>query len=329
MERRFFILGCQRTGTTLMRLVLESHPDLYCYDELRSYAVLQKSVAAEFPPSAHVGFKIPRWTEQLACPVLWDEGPEGPCENFYRGETIVFLLRDVRDTVASMFKLKSGNANWCEIWVPQIIEAKLARDATFRARYSAELEMVENCHNRLVGLAALYWKYKTDAFFLYREKAFPVLPVCYEQLVTHPRPILHAVCAHLGMAFHENLLRHNEFRHAELFGSGLTLGDTDPRRPIGKTSVGQWTRFLGAADIDLIARIAGELPAKVAAVRANVVTRAADPAPSYPSAGSRPARPESSARYPEAPRPGAASGPNHPPESEAPDSSCDTYADRP
>jgi Sulfotransferase family len=45
MQERFFILGCQRTGTTLMRLVLESHPDVFCYDELKSYAVLrQRSV---------------------------------------------------------------------------------------------------------------------------------------------------------------------------------------------------------------------------------------------------------------------------------------------
>lgn len=266
MQRRFFILGCQRTGTTLTRLVLESHPDLFCYDELTAYAVLQKSAAADIPCARWVGFKIPRWTEQLTCPVLLDEGPEGPCENFYRGEKIVFLLRNVRDTVTSMFRLGSGNKNWCEIWVSRIIEAKLARDETFRARYSAELEVARRSHNPLVGLAALYWKYKTDSFFSYREKGFPVLPVSYERFVTRPRSTLHAVCGHLGIPFHENLLRHNELQHGELFDNGLTLGNTNPRTPIRRTSIGQWARFLGAADIDLIARVAGELPTKLAAL---------------------------------------------------------------
>ncbi len=266
MQERFFILGCQRTGTTLMRLILEAHPDVFCYDELKSYAVLQKSLLKDLPRARLIGFKIPRWTEQLTCQVLFDEGPEGPCDNFYGGEKILFLLRDVRDTISSMFKLKAGQSNWCETWVSPIIEAKLVREKTFRARYSAEWDVIESCSRRLVGLSALYWKYKTHAFFLYRAKGFPVLPVSYEQLVTNPRPTLQSISAHLGIPFHQNLLRHNEFQHTELFGNGLTLGNTDPGKPIQKTSVGQWARYLSDEDIELIARISGDLPARVAAL---------------------------------------------------------------
>ena len=68
MQERFFILGCQRTGTTLMRLILE-----------------------DLPPARLIGFKILRWTEQLNCQVLFDDGAEGPCEKFYRGEKILFF----------------------------------------------------------------------------------------------------------------------------------------------------------------------------------------------------------------------------------------------
>jgi hypothetical protein len=81
---------------------------------------------------------------------------------------------DVRDAISSMFKLRFGEASWCESWVPPIIETKLARDPMFRTRYGAELEIIENCDTRLVGLAALYWKYKTDALFAYRAQGFPV-----------------------------------------------------------------------------------------------------------------------------------------------------------
>jgi len=266
MQERFFILGCQRTGTTLMRLILEAHPDVFCYDELKSYAVLQKSVLPDPPRTRLIGFKIPRWTEQLTCQVLFDAGPEGPCDNFYQGEKILFLLRDVRDTMSSMFKLKAGESNWCEIWVPTIIEAKLVRDETFRTRYHAEWDVIESCSKRLVGLAALYWKYKTDAFFSYHARGFPVVAVSYEQLVTNPRPTLQSICAHLGIPFHQNLLRHNEFQHTELFENGLTLGNTDPGKPIQPTSVGQWPQFFSDEDTELIARITGDLPARVAAL---------------------------------------------------------------
>lgn len=261
---RFFILGCQRTGTTLLRLILEGHPDVACYDEIKGYAILQNSVAENFPSVRLTGFKLPRWTEQLTRPILFDEGAEGFCRNFYRGEKILFLHRDVRDTIASMLKLKAGASNWCELWVPRIISSKIAREEGFRERYAEELTIIEKCHARLLGLAALYWKYKTEAYSTYYAKGLPVLAVRYEDLVSDPGPVMQSVCKHLGIAFHHNLLRHNELPHTELFANGLTVGNTDPNQPIIKDSVGQWVRFLSGQDLDLIDRIAGDTAAGLA-----------------------------------------------------------------
>jgi len=244
MQERFFILGCQRTGTTLIRLILDAHPEVFCYDELKGYAALQKCVQENLPHVRLIGFKIPRWTEQLTHRVLFDEGLEGPCHNFYRGERILFLQRDVRDTIASMLKLKAGESNWCDIWVPRIIEAKFAHDETFRLRYSAELDLIE----------------------VYRHQGFPVLAVSYERLVADPRRTLEVVCAHLRIPFHENLLRHDLLRHSELFENGLTLGNTDPTKPINSDSVGQWERFLTAKDLEIITSVSGDLPARIAAL---------------------------------------------------------------
>jgi len=36
----FFILGCQRIGTTLARFILESHSKIFCVDEHRAYSIL-------------------------------------------------------------------------------------------------------------------------------------------------------------------------------------------------------------------------------------------------------------------------------------------------
>ena len=254
---RFFILGCQRTGTTLLRLVLEAHPDIVCYDELKAYAILRNPVVRNLPPARLIGFKVPCWTEQLTQPVLFDEGAEGFCNNFYRGEKILFLQRDVRDSIVSMLKLNAGRGSWCESWAPLIVKAKVARDEIFRLRYSNELSIIRDCGSPLVGFAALYWKYKNDAFFEYRKAGWPVLAVSYEDLVTDPRPVLQSVCGHLGISFHQDLLRHNELPHGELFESGLTVGNTDPKAPIQPGSVGQWERVLSPADLSIIDRIAG------------------------------------------------------------------------
>ena len=239
----------------MLRLILESHPDVFCYDELNGYAVLQKSLSETPTPARHVGFKLPRWTEQLTQPVMFDEGGDAQCANFYRGEKILFLRRDVRDTIASMLKLRTGRSSWCETWVPRIIESKLNHDAAFRMRYSVEMSIIDKCPAPLIGLAALYWKYKNDAFSDYMRDGLPILAVAYEDLVTNPYPVLHSVCRHLGIPFHANLLHHNELPHTELFANGLTVGNTNPKQPIQTASVGQWDRYLSKEDLRLIDRI--------------------------------------------------------------------------
>jgi hypothetical protein len=261
---RFFILGCQRSGTTLLRLILEAHPEVFCYDELKGYTVLQESAVEDIAPARLIGFKLPRWTEQFTRSTLSDEGAEGSCKNFYRGEKILFLQRDVRDNIASMLKLKAGTSNWCELWVPRIINAKIASDHLFRARYARELSIIKICESPLIGFAALYWKYKNDAFADYIRAGFPVLPVPYEKLVTDPRPVLESICRHLGIPFDPILLRHNEVPHTELFENGLTVGNTDPRAPIQSGSVRQWDRFLSPGELRLIHRISEPLGLTVA-----------------------------------------------------------------
>src|SRR5437016_4600645 len=64
-NRRFYILGCQRTGTTLMRLVLECHSKILCFGEVRGYQALANNERTIPYGKEIVGFKIPRWTEQF------------------------------------------------------------------------------------------------------------------------------------------------------------------------------------------------------------------------------------------------------------------------
>jgi hypothetical protein len=178
----------------------------------------------------------------------------------------LFLLRDVHDTIASMLQTRAGESTWGKVWIPRVIKGKLANEDAFRRRYARELDVARSCNRSLIGLAALYWKYKTESFFEYRDDGLPVLGVSYEQLVTHPRDTLGAVCAHLALSFHENLLRHNEFAHAELFEGGLTVGYNDPNKPIRANSLGRWHGRLTEEDLGIIANICGDLPARVAAL---------------------------------------------------------------
>lgn len=101
----FFITGCQRLGTTLLTLLLECHPEVFCFDELDSYRVLSSSQFGDTISEPRVGFKVPRWAEQLDCEVLRDFGLPYEGRRIYQGQKILFLVRDYRDAISSMLKL--------------------------------------------------------------------------------------------------------------------------------------------------------------------------------------------------------------------------------
>ena len=130
---RFFIAGCQRSGTTLMRLILECHPDIFCFDETEAYKALLQSPSQQPAGKSLIGFKVPRYTEQFAEPLARDFGLEETAINLYHSDPILFMLRDVRDTVASMMRLKARETSWLEFRGRSILAAKI-EDPRFRAR---------------------------------------------------------------------------------------------------------------------------------------------------------------------------------------------------
>jgi hypothetical protein len=259
---RFFIAGCQRSGTTLLRLVLECHPQIYCLDEMAAYRALAADQYTIPPGKTHVGFKVPRWTEQLGDSLLEDEGLEEKAHAVYRGEPIIFLLRDVRDTVASMVKLKVGDTPWLAVYGPPILEAKV-RQPAFGDRYAADITRWRAAPSSLAVLGALYWKYKTAAYFDYRERGWPLCGIRYEDLVTAAEPELRRVLTCLNLPWHAALLDHPRLPHGELYADGTTVGTTDPKRPIHGESVGQWKQVLSSEDVAIMLAIAGELNERI------------------------------------------------------------------
>lgn len=254
---RFFILGCPRSGTTLMRLVLESHSKVFCFDETEGYLALASN-SVEVPDGKElVGFKVPLWTEQFKEEYLSDPiSGEPVVPRFYRKDPIIFLFRDVRDTVASMLKLGSLRP-W--LGVPPEIKYKVDHFDWFRTRYARELQQVSASQSGRHAVAAFYWKYKTAAFFEYRAAGWPVLGVRYEDLTRQPRRELSRVVEFLGVDWEESLLDHPSREHGELDSSGLATAFTDPKRQIDTASVGSWEDVITAAHVEEILAIAGDL----------------------------------------------------------------------
>jgi hypothetical protein len=255
---RFFIVGCQRSGTTLLRLILECHPDVSCLDEQQAYRALVRDEPVP-PGKLRLGFKIPRWTEMLAAPSFPDHELGTVVGPVYRGEPLLFMLREVRDTVASMLRLRASRQHsWLDYWGRRELAQKM-REPEFRDRFHREIDTVRAGGDALHLVGALYWKYKTRAYLQYRDGGWPVCPVRYESLVASPEEHLRRALACLGLRWNAALLSHPHFPHAEVGADGTTTGKTDPRRPIDTRSVGQWRQVLSGEQEAGILAIAGAL----------------------------------------------------------------------
>ncbi|HET8600730.1 MAG TPA: sulfotransferase [Segeticoccus sp.] len=66
MPRPIFVVGCQRSGTTMLRLMLDSHRNISCGPETRFLADLERVVGADWPRLSRYGFSQEEWLVRIA-----------------------------------------------------------------------------------------------------------------------------------------------------------------------------------------------------------------------------------------------------------------------
>src|SRR3954453_6132576 len=65
-QRPIFIVGCQRSGTTLGGLMLDSHPNISCGPETRFLADMAKITTENWKRMSHFGFDKDYWHRSIA-----------------------------------------------------------------------------------------------------------------------------------------------------------------------------------------------------------------------------------------------------------------------
>lgn len=265
---RFFISGCQRSGTTMIRLILESHHLIQCFDEAAGYDLLMsesKGKSSKFlvkEGAALLGFKIPRFAEQLT----WKEFSDpdyGVFPSFYQNQKVIHVFRDALDVIGSMMRLKApGGTSWLDRYGRSILQALIQHpyvSALYKEKYSALEQKRLPVH--LVG--ALYWEIKNQGYFDLLEHNRPVYAVKYESLVSSPETELLKLTQFLGVCWSDSLLNHPDHPHAELDEKGNAIGETDPRRSIDTQSIGSHRHLMTEQQIQEVRNYVEDLSDKI------------------------------------------------------------------
>lgn len=61
-----FVVGCQRSGTTMLRLILDSHPRISCGPETRFLEDMERIVGSDWKRLSQYGFPREEWLHRIA-----------------------------------------------------------------------------------------------------------------------------------------------------------------------------------------------------------------------------------------------------------------------
>jgi len=259
-NRVILITGCQRSGTTMLNLALDSHPDVVGIDEMDfDFDRMPDYLEGEAYAPA-VCFKLPR---------------AAPAVKFVQsipGVHVLWALREPRAVVASMVRLSLDLDGERVSWAahPQGAGIELSNSLKVLGGVPADLVHVWRAYQSgqqappkgwpldlLVTSAALCWRLKNDLLRVYDRAGVAYRVVVYEDLVRQPEAQMRAILSDIGLKWHEDVLRHHQLH------SGVSVGQTDNTRPIDTASMDKWREVLGPPQLEIVRAVCGARAAEL------------------------------------------------------------------
>lgn len=202
-QRIFFILGCQRSGTTLMQHVFDADLDAAVYGEFSRITRTAKKPNVRLRPLQEVKAILERDPARLvvAKPICETQNALRLLE-FFPGAKALFLYRHYAAVARSNLKefgqrnginnlrpiVAGDTANWRAEGVP----------AEVRSLVTARFHEQMNPHDA----AALFWYVRNRFFFdLGLDRHPAVLPLRYEHLLRDPAGVMAAIYRFVGAPF--------------------------------------------------------------------------------------------------------------------------------
>ncbi|MBL0921675.1 MAG: sulfotransferase [Phycisphaerales bacterium] len=263
----FFIVGCGRSGTTLLQSMLLSHPDMVIPPETKFYGAFVER-PRRLPPSFREDHEL-----RKAAHAVWDDqrrrGIETNEDTLYR---MAFAAR--RDPNGLLLALLTAYA----------IEHRAERvgeKSPIHTHYVGELaeafptakfihimrdpravmlsRMTAGFGTSLIGPNIRRWKRAAQMHADFADALGPsrYLLVRYEDLVTSPRATLEKVCGLIKLDLLPEMLEPHK-RQKKGFAERSSHGMNKPLKPISTSSLEKWKAALKPAHIALTEHALGE-----------------------------------------------------------------------
>jgi hypothetical protein len=243
------ITGCQRSGTTLMHLILNSHPEIVSIDEAHYIPNQHQNYLNNPDYGPNVAFKLPTTAHNIKSLTQ------------HRGK-IIWMLRDPRDVVCSMLKLVINAYNVKCPWAchPAGSGAEIYHSASTICEYLKEpLESllqdyypiavkpteIRNRHDAIVA-GALCWELKNRLLQIYQQEGIDFHLLSYDALIASPQTVLLEVVEYLELPWNDDMLRHHQLHN------GMSTGNTDNTRPIDPKNNKKWQSFFSDEEVELV-----------------------------------------------------------------------------
>ena len=257
-KKLIIIVGCQRSGTTLLGQILgapsnavtiDENEGLYdWFEKFASNHSLAEGLFAEVLGRARKkyldsekrisidGNGSHRLTAEIHYLVL-----KAPNLTYSFREvaaleipaTVVYMVRDPRAVVASMAKFQH---------IPMVENQLrfLAKYPDLQNEFAAEIARMADQTELPHVRRALMWQIKSSLHDRFAAQGIPTLVLKYEDLIANTEEVCKKVAAHAQIPFDAKMLSHGDvFR-------GLGPGSTKRNRPIESSSMSTWSKNLKA-----------------------------------------------------------------------------------
>lgn len=245
-------MGSQRSGTTILSMILDVHPEISIIEEDNcgfhfqgSHTLLldfTKAKTYKSETSRYIGFKAPRDTHRVN--ELFSTIPN---------TKIIWISRCVEPVVSSMCHLKlDGKNTWAITHAPREIRKYLdifSSDKKIEKHFS-EIKNMPASRNKEISLATLCWLTKEKSKeYVKKHHDDSTHFVDYYDLISITEDTTKKICEFLGLKWSDVLLRHHEFNQGERIGGSYA------EHPVATDNDDKWKSTLTDKDLAVINNI--------------------------------------------------------------------------